>query len=564
MEIKKKDWEQLTPFNKKVFYTLIMAGFVLNALILVVPIYSLQVFDRVLTSQSLDTLFLISMIVLFLLIIQSILDILKNRYLHQKSAKLDALISSFFYQRLTISNGKNSASLQDVREIKSFMTSPAFLLAFDMIWAPLFLLVMFLLHPVVGFVGLSAVLLVGGFSLYIYRSKTQQHADSQVATSACRFASEQATTQRDNIQAQYLADGLNQQFQHMTAERVWFDQQLGLTSTTLASIAKCLRFTLQMAIMAVGAWLVIENTMSAGGIIAGSILMSRVLQPFEQLASTLQAWQHANAANQRICAYFANLPQSNNTTQFSDINGSLHIDNVSWYPPKAKLPLLKNIRLKLEPGNRVMIMGANGSGKTALCQLLVGLSQPSSGSVRIDTASLPQWDANQLKGVIGYVPQKFDFLPGTIKQNIAHFDQNINDSDVISAAKAIGIHQDIVRLEHGYNTPLGPTALPISMGLAQAIAIARALYYRPKLLIFDEANAHLDDIRLGAFKQLLLQQKQQGSAVVMISHQRELIACVDWVVTLEQGEITTAKKAEQITAEQENKVREIKQAVSHG
>ena len=160
MEIKKKDWEQLTPFNKKVFYTLIMAGFVLNALILVVPIYSLQVFDRVLTSQSLDTLFLISMIVLFLLIIQSILDILKNRYLHQKSAKLDALISSFFYQRLTISNGKNSASLQDVREIKSFMTSPAFSLAFDMIWAPLFLLVMFLLHPVVGFVGLSAVLSV--------------------------------------------------------------------------------------------------------------------------------------------------------------------------------------------------------------------------------------------------------------------------------------------------------------------------------------------------------------------------------------------------------------------
>ena len=211
-----------------------------------------------------------------------------------------------------------------------------------------------------------------------------------------------------------------------------------------------------------------------------------------------------------------------------------------------------------------MIMGASGSGKTALCQLLVGLSQPSSGSVRIDTASLPQWDAYQLKGVIGYVPQKFDFLPGTIKQNIAHFDQNINDSDVISAAKAIGIHQDIVRLEQGYNTPLGPTALPISMGLAQAIAIARALYYRPKLLIFDEANAHLDDIRLGAFKQLLLQQKQQGSAVVMISHQRELIACVDWVVTLEQGEITTAKKAEQITAEQENKVREIKQAVSHG
>lgn len=564
MEIKNLDWEQVSPFNKKMFSTLIVAGFFLNALILVVPIYSLQVFDRVLTSRSLDTLFLISLIVLFLLIIQSALDIQKNRYLHKKSAKLDALASSYLYQNQSTAMGKDTASQQDIREIKTFIISPALSNAFDMIWAPLFLLVMFSLHPIVGFVGLSAVLAVAGFSVYIYASKTKQNSDSQHAVSACRFATEQATIQRDNIKTQHLASGLNQQFQHMTAERVWYDQQLGLTSSTLASIAKCLRFVLQMMIMAVGAWLVIENSMSAGGIIAGSILMSRVLQPFEQLATTMQAWRNAHAANTRVSAYFRHQVDINNTTQFNDIKGSLHIDNLSWFPPKAKLPLLKNIRLKLEPGNRVMVMGANGSGKTALCQLIAGLYQPSSGTVRIDAASLPQWDANQLKYVVGYVPQKIEFLPGSIKQNIAHFDTNMSDNDVIAAAKAIGIHTDIAHLEHGYNTPIGPTGTPISMGLAQAIAIARALYYQPKLLILDEANSHLDSIRLDAFKQLLIQKKQQGCGVVMIAHQRELIAYVDWLVTLDNGEITTAQKAEQIMTSQTTKVREIKPAVSHG
>ncbi|MFA0414583.1 type I secretion system permease/ATPase [Vibrio renipiscarius] len=559
MEIKKVDWRSLSPFNKTTFYTLIIAGFFLNSLILVVPIYSLQVFDRVLTSRSLDTLFLISAIVLFLLIIQSALDIIKNKYLYKKSARLDALASSYLYQNLIHAMPSDQASQQDIREIKTFMVSPAFASAFDMIWAPLFLMVMFFLHPIIGLVGLSAVIVVGGFSIYIFRSKHKQNTDAQITSSACRFAAEQAVIHRDHLKAQYLSVGLSQQFQHMTAERVWNEQQLGLTSSALSSIAKCLRFSLQMGIMAVGAWLVMANMLSAGGIIAGSILMSRVLQPFEQLASTLQAWQSALSANKRVAHYFALQSDTRPETTFPDVKGALHIDNLSWFPPKATLPLLKNIRLKLEAGNRVMIMGDSGSGKTALCQLLVGLYQPSSGSVRLDGADLSQWRAEQLKHIIGYVPQKFDFFPGSIKQNIAHFDIDMSDEKVISAAKAIGIHGDIIKLPQGYSTLLGPTGLPISAGLLQAIAIARALYYQPKLLILDEANAHLDNTRLNALKQLLKTLKDNGSAVIMISHNAELIAHVDWVVKLNNGEIATAHKAEQLS-----KVREIKQAVSNG
>lgn len=557
MEINKSHWNEITPFNKKIISSLIFAGFFLNILILVVPIYSLQVFDRVLTSRSLDTLFLISGIVFFLLFIQAALDILKNRYLHIKSAKLDALLSGQLFAASAYSS--TNATLRDVKEVKSFMISPAFSLPFDIIWTPIFLSVMFILHPIVGIVGLSAITLVTGLALFIHKAKANQTTEAQVMNSACKNASDQASNHTESVKAQYLTEGLRAQFQHLTAERVWHDLQLGLTSSTLTAIAKCLRFTLQMAIMGIGAWLVIGNSMTAGGIIAGSILMSRALQPLEQLPSTLQGWRSAMEANSRLSQYFSTLEQSQNTTDFSEVKGCLHIDSLSWYPPKAKLPLLKNLRFKLEAGNRVMLMGSSGSGKSVLCKLLVNLYQPSSGNVNIDGARLPQWNPNQLKYVLGYVPQRIDFVTGSIKQNIAHFEPQLTDSQVIAAANSIGIHQDIIKLPDGYNTIIGRNGLPLSAGLEKGIAIARALYYCPKILVLDEADANLDNERLTALQALLEQLRKDKVAVVMVSHNKELIAHVDWVVQLENGEIITAYKADQAV-----KVHNIKQAASNG
>ncbi|MGF1910623.1 ATP-binding cassette domain-containing protein [Vibrio kasasachensis] len=557
MDINKSHWNEITPFNKKIISSLIFAGFFLNILILVVPIYSLQVFDRVLTSRSLDTLFLISGIVFFLLFIQAALDILKNRYLHIKSAKLDALLSGQLFAASAYSS--TNATLRDVKEVKSFMISPAFSLPFDIIWTPIFLSVMFILHPIVGIVGLSAITLVTGLALFIHKAKANQTTEAQVMNSACKNASDQASNHTESVKAQYLTEGLRAQFQHLTAERVWHDLQLGLTSSTLTAIAKCLRFTLQMAIMGIGAWLVIGNSMTAGGIIAGSILMSRALQPLEQLPSTLQGWRSAMEANSRLSQYFSTLEQSQNTTDFSEVKGCLHIDSLSWYPPKAKLPLLKNLRFKLEAGNRVMLMGSSGSGKSVLCKLLVNLYQPSSGNVNIDGARLPQWNPNQLKYVLGYVPQRIDFVTGSIKQNIAHFEPQLTDSQVIAAANSIGIHQDIIKLPDGYNTIIGRNGLPLSAGLEKGIAIARALYYCPKILVLDEADANLDNERLTALQALLEQLRKDKVAVVMVSHNKELIAHVDWVVQLENGEIITAYKADQAV-----KVHNIKQAASNG
>ncbi|MBA5762554.1 ATP-binding cassette domain-containing protein [Vibrio sp. 404] len=557
MDINKNHWNEITPFNKQIISTLIFSGFFLNILVLAVPIYSLQVFDRVLTSRSLDTLLLISAIVFFLLLTQSTLDVLKNRYLYKKSTKLDALLSSHLF--VTNITSANKPTLQDVKEIKSFMVSPAFSLPFDIIWTPIFLLVMFILHPIVGLLGLSAILLVGGLALFIHKAKAKQLSESQLMNSACKNASEQAAYQVESIKAQHLETGLRTQFQHLTAERVWHDLQLGVTTSTLTSTAKCLRLTLQMAIMGIGAWLVIGNNMTAGGIIAGSILMSRALQPLEQLPSTLQGWHSAVAANQRLTRYFNDLPTEKNSTDFSDIKGCLHLDSVSWYPPKAKLPLLKNLRFKLEAGNRVMVMGASSSGKTVLCKLLVNLYQPSSGSVKIDDAQLSQWNPNQLKAVLGYVPQHVEFITGTIKQNIAHFDPNLTDAEVIAAATSIGIHQDIVKLPEGYNTVIGNNILPLSAGLAKGIAIARALYFRPHILVMDEADANLDSNNLAAFKHLLDQLKQNNVAVVMVSHNKDLISNVDWVVQLENGEITSAYKSDQAA-----KVHNLQPVASNG
>ncbi|ROV59177.1 ATP-binding cassette domain-containing protein [Vibrio ponticus] len=548
MNISTNEWKTLTPFNSKVVTYHLLIGLVLNILVLVIPIYSLQVFDRILTSRSIDTLIALSSIALFLLFIQVILDILKSRYAFKKSVQIDAIFSSYLYKSLPISSGNNLPSQNDVREIKSFVVSQSFSSAFDIVWTPIFILVMFALHPVIGALCLGAIILVGGFSLYSFKSKQKQHQQLQASLIACRKANDESQTQQESYRAQHLISGLTLQYQHITAERIWHEQQLGLNSATLTSYAKFIRFTLQMAIMAVSALLVVNNEMSAGGIIAASILMSRALQPYEQLTSTLQGWRTAYDADCRLQRHFAaQTPNHDLGTEFDQIDGRLHIDNLTWYTPNSTVPLLKNLRLKLESGNHLLIMGATGTGKTALCKLIAGIYAPTSGSIKIDGASITQWMPEQLQHTIGYLPQKIEFATGSIKQNIAHFDPHMTDQQVISAARKIGIHEAIINLADGYNTIISANTNHIAMGLHHGIGLARAIYYQPKVLILDEPTAHLDTEKVHCFKRLLEHLKQQQVSVIIASHQKELINHVDWVVELNNGQITSAQKAEKIT-----------------
>lgn len=558
------NWPELSPFRREVILVLLGIGLFLNLLILAIPIYSLQVFDRVLTSRSLDTLLLISLIVLFLLTIQATLEILKNKYLQHNAIKLDALASSTLFKMSTTRHEGKKTHLSDIKELKTFFQSPAFSVMFDIIWIPLFLIVMFILHPLVGSVGLLAVLAVSGFSVFSHYSKKQQLGDSQTATFASLQAQNEALSQQNNIQAQHLSEGLTAQYQHLTAERIWHESQLSQRANLLSSSAKYLRFVLQMVIMATGAILVINNSMSAGGIIAGSILMSRALQPLEQLASALPAWQSSLQANQRVTAFFSDKSHQEPSTQFSDIQGRLHIDGVSWLADPRQKPYLNNIRLRLEPGNRVLVTGPSGSGKSLLCQILVGLIPPNSGRVNIDGASLPQWSCQQLQHVIGYVPQHVQFVTGSIKQNIAHFCSEMNDQQVIASAKKIAIHHEILKLPKGYDTLIGDKGQPIPVGLIQGIAIARALYFKPKLIVLDEANAHLDSHRLAAFHCLLDELATQQCGVVLVSHDQTLSKHTDWLVELNNGEITSARPATKPKVANANKMQPLKEAIANG
>ncbi|RJX70225.1 ATP-binding cassette domain-containing protein [Vibrio sinensis] len=552
MNINNFSWKEFSPFNKKNVVVLLGISLFLNILVLAIPIYSLQVFDRVLTSRSFDTLFLISAIVVFLVTIQSALDVLKNYYLQRRATKLDTFASITLYSGINTDTPSNQVSHKDIKELRSFMTSPAFSVVFDILWTPIFIIVMFILHPIVGIVGLSATLLVGGFSFVAHYLKLKKLTNAQLTNMASTYAHDESVTFNETVQSQHLSNGLSQQYHQLTAERIWFEHQLSTSTSTLTSIAKYIRLLLQMVIMAVGATLVIDNAMSAGGIIAGSILMSRALQPLEQLSGALQAWQLALGANKRLNKYFSEIKQLPSTTQFNQVQGALHIDGVSWYPPNASLPLLKNLRLKLEPGNRVAIHGSNGSGKSMLCKIIAGLVKPNTGSIKLDGASINQWSKDQLSQVVGYVPQKIEFLAGTIKQNIAHFDTNIDDDKVIQAAKKIGVHDSIIKLPDGYNTLIGQRGLSLSCGDAQAIAIARALYNQPKLLILDEATSNLDRYKLHQFKQLLLLLAKEKVGVLLVTHNTEIFENMDWVIELESGEIKSAKPVTQAISSSNN------------
>lgn len=541
-------WNSLSPFTFKALGPMTLVSAAINALMLVVPIYSLQLFDRVLSSRSTDTLFLLTAIALFLLVSQALLDTLRQKYTQRKALQFESESSQWLYQICgTRSEAKARYVFNDINEIRSLLTSPSFFVAFDLPWTPLFLLVMFMLHPIIGLVGLIAVicvLLVALVSFYAKKKSFEATYATQIATNR---KVDELFNKQETLLSQQAYKGTFDKFQSVLAEKLWFRNKIDLASINLTSLAKLVRMTLQIGIMGTGAFLVIENAMSAGGMIAGSILMARALQPIEQLTAGFQGWKTGLAAADRIKQVVNKSQTEPERITLPEVSGELRFDQVVWSPEHHKgEPVLKQLKLRLETGNRVAIIGASGSGKTSLCKLVTGIHKPTSGKVCIDGLDVTHWDRDQFKHTVGYLPQNIQFLQGSVKENIAHFDIEVTDSQIIRAAMRAGVHETILQLPNSYETIIGDGGHQLSGGQAQKLALARAICFKPKLLVLDEPNSHMDKEGEEYLTSLLASCREEGTSVVMITHQPHLLRHVDWVVELNQGQITKAGEASKV------------------
>ncbi|GAL10090.1 type I secretion system ATPase [Vibrio astriarenae] len=388
------------------------------------------------------------------------------------------------------------------------------------------------------------VLFVSIISLFL---KRRSFDDAYVATVATARKSDEIFSKRETLQSQQVAPGLLLRFESVLVEKLWFKTRVDESATGLTALAKFVRMVLQIAIMGVGAYLVINNQMSAGGMIAGSILMARALAPVEQLNSGFQGWKSGLAASKRLQAVFKQMSEESERTTLPDVRAELKFENVIWSPKQVTdAPVLKKIALRLEPGNRVGIIGHSGSGKSSICKLIMGILRPTSGRVLLDGLDVTHWNSEQFKNTVGYMPQHIQFINGTVKENIAHFDSSVSDDQVVRAAIKAGVHDTILKLPNSYETRIGDTGHQLSGGQAQKLALARALCFSPKLLVLDEPNAHMDKEGEEYLTTLLATCHDTQTSVVMITHQPHLLRHVDWVVEIDNGQIARAGEASKV------------------
>lgn len=541
--------EQKQHFNavKKEVWAAVLFSCGINVLVLAVPVYSLQLFDRVMSSASQDTLFALLAITVFLITSQALLEHIRIMLLQRSALKLDTSLSGdLLSQSITNSSRSNRIEkqpMQDLAVLRNFLVSPSTSSILDLPWTPVFLILLFFFHPYIGLVALAGVVIfsilaalmtLGGKEL----SESDRKTSFQLSMELNDFLRNAPT-----LKAMGMSDDIGSTWQKKNAQVLELQWKVNSRTGLLLTISRYARTLLQILVLTVGVYLALQQQVGTGAVIASSILMGRVLSPFEQAVSGWKSWYAAYNAWKRLKAS-SEVTISHPKTLLPKPKGELKFNNVSLKLSGRQTPTLQGINFKLGAGNALAVMGNSGSGKSTLVSMIMGIHQPSMGEIMIDGATIEKWDLNQFGQYIGYLPQHVGLLAGTVKQNISRFTEN-DDEKVVHAAKLACIHELIMSLPEGYETYIGEGGVLLSGGQKQRIGLARAIYSNPRLLILDEPNSNLDPEGETALAIVLQYCKENSITVVMISHRPGFLRQMDWVIELKDGKIEKAGTCEQ-------------------
>ncbi len=517
-----------------------------NLLYLTPTLYMMQVYDRVVPTGGITTLAFLTIATVAALASLSALDWLRGRLLLRSSLRLDLLLSASILGRVASQDApsSNTSALREFDHVRTAMSGQAALALFDAPWTPIYLICCFMLHPAIG-----VLTLVGGTALFLLASANERAnrttlKEARTATNSAYSAQEALTGQFEIVRAMGMQKA-SIHHQIDTRHKAVTTQIVGqMTSGQYNALIKFLRLTLQSISLGLAAWLTVKGQMSAGAIIASSVLLSRAVAPIEVLVGAWPSIVQAKASWKVILDLFSQTrSEEERATQLPVPTGFLKLENVSLRHHGTEEAQLRQISLEVHPGQTLGIIGHSGSGKSSLARIISGGLRPSSGTIRLDGASYEAWDGDGLAKFIGYLPQAPSLFPGTIKENIARFttltegDQDTIDQQVIEAAKMAGTHQLIQQLPKGYDTQLGPFGTGVSAGQAQRIALARALFRNPPLLILDEPNSNLDHEGEIALSHAIKKCAERGSAVIVVAHRAGILSQVDRLAMLKAGKL---------------------------
>ncbi|HEV2559792.1 MAG TPA: type I secretion system permease/ATPase [Microvirga sp.] len=512
-----------------------------NLLMLTGSIFMLQVYDRVIPSRSIPTLIGLALLVAGLFAVQGLLDLIRSRMLVRVGASLhERLAARVFALTLKIPLLRSSADagqpLRDLDQIRAFLSSGGPAAFFDLPWLPLYLAICFLFHPLIGWTALCGALLLVILTL-LTEALSRRSSKEAVGLAAQRHDLADASRRNaEVVSAMGMGPMVAERWQ--AADRAFVHGQQRLSDVTggLGAITKVLRMALQSAVLGVGAYLVIQGEATGGIIIAASIISARALAPVELAIANWRGFGAARQSWRRLGDLLASLPERGEPLPLRTPRSSLSVQGLSVAPPGETRVLLRDVSFHLQAGAGLGVIGPSGSGKSCLARALVGVWAPARGRVRLDAASLDQWLPEMLGRHIGYLPQDVELFSGTVAQNIARFRTGDDPDLVIQAAMLAGVHDLILALPGGYETPIGSRGLALSAGQRQRVGLARALYGDPFLVVLDEPNSNVDAEGEAALTQALLSVRERGGIAVVVAHRPSVLAGLDHVLVIQGGE----------------------------
>ena len=516
-------------------------GLFVNALYLIVPFYMIQVYDRVMSSRSFETLTMLTIIAAAGLVCLATLDYVRARVFmivgEQFARRLSGpTLEAAVCESLRSQSAVSGNAMRDLQELRQFVTSGPVALPIDAAFTPLFLLILVCLHPAYALVAAiaTALMLALGVVTEIIARRPAALANEAALKSHAEVA--MAIRNAEVLESMGMLAAIVARWrlgQHRALALVGIGNS---SAKAIAAASRSLRMGLQVAMLATGATLVIDHLASAGSMLAASVIMGRLLFPFEQMIEGWKQWTNALSALHRLRTLLSAASTDRSSVGFSAAHGKLAVEAVSFIPRGGDRPVLKNVRFSLETGDVLGIIGPSGAGKSTLARLLVGLWQPTAGGIFLDGHDVYSWERTSFGAQVGYLPQNAALLDGTVRENIARF-TDADPAEVIAAAKRAEVHEIIGRLPLGYETMVGEAGFGLSGGQRQRIALARALFGAPKLLVLDEPNSNVD----GAGEQALLgairEAKRAGTTVIVIAHRMSVMVAADKLLVLRDGAV---------------------------
>ncbi len=514
----------------------------INMLMLVPAFYMLQTYDRVVSSGSIPTLIMLTLVMILLMSTMGGLEWVRSRILVRVSARLDLLLGTKLYdtsfKQALYSGGANTGAqpLSDLTGLRQFLTGNGLFAFFDAPWAPIYIAVMWLFHPLFGITAIISLVILSLIALANEKLTAELLQEANKENSSIAQATSKTLRNAEVIQSMGMLGDLRASWRDKNQILLGLQSIASDRAAILTSLSKSIRLIVQSLILGLGAYLAILQEISPGMMIAGSILLGRALAPIDQMIAVWKQFAVARTQYSRLNDLLGKIPADSENMQLPDPLGHITLEGVTVAPPGQRTPVISNVSFNVSPGDVIGIIGPSAAGKSTLARAILGIWPAMGGKVRLDGADIFQWNREELGPFIGYLPQDIELFEGTISENIARFGQ-IDPEKVVAAAEAAGVHEMILKQPNGYDTYIGPSGGGLSGGQRQRIGLARAMYGKPRLIVLDEPNSNLDEAGEKALASAIQNMKSDNATVFIVSHRLSALSVTNKLIFMQSGQL---------------------------